>query len=115
MKTLIITIGFLPQIFYGVMECEPHLTAEMASNVTIQYPYSAPTFTTTITVTPGNITVVSLPSNVSDSRIFSTANNNCVHEFSGNEDELICYMVICKPYRQITANQNLKLIGGALR
>jgi hypothetical protein len=83
-------IGFLPNISSG-SDCELHLTAETATDVTIQYPYSAPIFTTTVAVTPGNITVVSLPSNVADSWTFGVAYNNCVHAFAG--DEFICYMV----------------------
>ena len=52
-------LSFIPN--YSTPNVELHLTADAATDVTVEYPVNSPTFTTTVAVTPGAITAVSLP------------------------------------------------------
>src|SRR5690606_31412082 len=82
-------IGFLPNLSAPTIEL--HLTADANTMVTINYPVNSPTFTTTVAVAPGNVTIVSLPSSSAQSWIPSTAQNNAVRAFA--DDEFVCYMI----------------------
>lgn len=84
-------IAFMPNYNNYTHNVELHLTGDVATNVTIQYPINSPTFSTTVAVTPGLITIVSLPSTASSSWTAGSSQNNCVHAFA--EDEFVCYMV----------------------
>ncbi|NUO10061.1 MAG: IgGFc-binding protein [Candidatus Brocadia sp.] len=69
---------------------ELHLTSDVATDVTVEYPVNTPTFTTTVGLTPGNVTIVSLPINAHNF-IDDSISNNAVHAFSDNE--FVCYMI----------------------
>ncbi len=86
--------GFLQN--YTVATLELHLTSETATNVTVNYPVNTPTFTTTVAVTPGAITIVTIP---------STANSNWTANGVGNHmvqavapDEFTCYTINRAPF-----------------
>jgi hypothetical protein len=83
-------LGFLRNNTGG-STCELHLTGETETDVTVQYPYNSPTTDTTVTVVPGSITIVPLPTAVGDNWSFGTVMDNTVHAFAG--DEFVCYMV----------------------
>ena len=70
---------------------EVHLTADVATNVTVHYPVNAPTFNVTVAVTPGNITIVTLPNTASQGWSFGTVQNNAVRAFG--PDEFVAYTV----------------------
>ena len=82
-------MAFLPNL--STPNVELHLTGEVATNVTVQYPVNAPTFSTTVAVTPGNITIVELPSSAAQSWTAGTAQDNAVRAFA--DDEFIVYMI----------------------
>ncbi|KAB2834556.1 MAG: hypothetical protein F9K48_06090, partial [Candidatus Brocadia sp.] len=82
-------MSFIPN-FDNTAILELHLTSEVATDVTVEYPVNSPTFTTTVGVTPGNVTIVSLPSSTDDFTNDSVS-NNAVHAFSDNE--FVCYMI----------------------
>lgn len=72
---------------------ELHLTSQVLSQATIEYPAgaAAPIFSTTVTVTPGTIEIVQLPSAVADAWVDDSTAQNLV-KVSGTE-EFTCYLV----------------------
>ncbi len=75
------------------------LTADVATNVTVNYPVLAPTFTATVAVTPGVITTVDLPIQVSED--WAPGNgivqDNAVRAFSTTGDEFVMYLINRRP------------------
>jgi len=57
----------------------------------VEYPVNAPTFTTTVPVTPGNITIVDVPTPSAQSWPLGVVANNAVHAFA--PDEFVCYLI----------------------
>lgn len=57
-------VGFLPNPLVS-NTVEVHLTAQTATQVTVEYPVNSPTFSSTVDVTPGNITIVEIDVNAS--------------------------------------------------
>jgi hypothetical protein len=83
-------VGFLSN-YDASVTIEIHLTAEQATDVTVEYPFNAPTFSTTVAVTPGSITIVTLPVEASTGWTYGSVSNNAVHAYS--DAEFVCYMV----------------------
>lgn len=75
---------------------ELHLTSDVATQVTVNYPVNLPTFTTTVPVSPGNVTIVTLPASSATSWATNTVLNNGVRAFSNNE--FVCYMINRRPF-----------------
>jgi hypothetical protein len=73
-KEFILT--FLPQISTGKVQL--HLTSDSPTTATVNYPVNSPTFTTTVNVNPGTITVVDLPLQAWTSWNRGTVQNNAV-------------------------------------
>ena len=69
-------LSFLPQPLTENIEL--HLTSDVATDVTIEYPVNAPTFSTTVAVAPGTITTVPVPNTASSSWILDLVSNNAV-------------------------------------
>ena len=85
-------IGFLPN--YGSSPTiELHLTAAENTQVTVNYPVNSPTFETTVDVTAGDITIVSVPSAAAAGWTQNAVTNNAVRVFSPTEDNFVCYMI----------------------
>ncbi|MBW1686293.1 MAG: IgGFc-binding protein [Deltaproteobacteria bacterium] len=88
-------MAFLPQLSGAAHEVELHLTADVATDVTVQYPAGAPTFETTVAVQPGSIEIVSLPDQASDPGAgqwtSDSVTSNLVRAFS--EREFVAYMI----------------------
>lgn len=86
-------MAFNPNTLGGGLaeQVQLHLTADVATNVTVQYPMIAPTFNTTVAVNPGTVTIVTLPVAASTGWAANTTANNLVHAFSDNE--FVCYMI----------------------
>jgi hypothetical protein len=55
-------IGLLPNTIDGPPITEVHLSSAVEAEVTVQYPMNNPTFTETVSVSPGSVSIVSLPS-----------------------------------------------------
>lgn len=85
-------MGFLPNLG-SLPSIEVHLTSEAATMVTVEYPVNAPVFTTTVPVNPGSITIVTLPSDASESWVVGAVDDNAVSAISTTDDEFVCYMV----------------------
>lgn len=88
-------LGFLPN-YSGTGNVELHLTSEVATDVTVNYPVNSPTFTTTVAVTPGSVTIVSIPAAAQSNWNSGSIRNNCVRAYSDNE--FVCYMINRQPY-----------------
>ena len=90
-------MGFMPNTLgIGAPSIEVHLTADVATNVTVQYPVNAPTFDTTVPVTPGTITVVTVPVNAANGWTFGAVQNNAVRAFGPSE--FVAYMINRAPF-----------------
>ncbi len=83
-------MAFLPNNSPGATT-ELHLTSDVSTNVTIEYPVNSPIFTTTVAVSPGNITIVSVPTTASEGWNADSVQNNAVHAFSN--DEFVAYLI----------------------
>lgn len=82
-------LGFLPNFSYPNVEL--HLTSDVPTQVLVEYPVNSPSFTQTVTITPGNVTIVSLPSTASQSWSSGITANNSVRATSS--EEFVCYMI----------------------
>ena len=86
-------------VFYPIFippDVELHLTSDVPTQVLVEYPVNFPTFTQSVTVTPGNVTIVSLPLTASQSWTSGITANNSVRATSS--EEFICYMINRAPY-----------------
>lgn len=89
-------MSFLPN-YQGIGQVELHLTGDVATNVTVEYPVTAPTFTQTVAITPGTVTVVSLPYTASQQwTTTGVAQNNSVR--ASASDEFVAYMINRQTY-----------------
>lgn len=90
-------VAFNPNTLGGSQanQVQLHLTGEVVTTVTINYPVNSPTFTTTATISPGTVTTVNLP--LTASQGWSPGNgsvqNNAVRVFSNTGDEFVMYMI----------------------
>ena len=76
----------------GGQNVQVHLTADVATQVTVQYPAIAPfQVDTQVDVGPGQITVVSLPTSAASSWPSGQIANNLVHAFASRE--FVAYMI----------------------
>lgn len=82
--------------YFGGGSYELHLSSDVTTDVTIQYPVNSPTFTQTVTVNPGSVEIVSLPQGVADGWVTDSPQNNAVHVFS--DKEFVAYMINRVPY-----------------
>lgn len=82
---------FLPGLNNPTIEL--HLTSDAPTMVTVDYPVNSPTFTTTVAVNPGSITIVSIPNTSSQGWIDGTVQNNALRAYSSDGDEFVAYMI----------------------
>ena len=76
-------LAFLPNdIDLAAGRVELHLTSDIAADVTVQYPAYSPALTSTVSLTPGNISVVDLPIKAANGWAADQVNNNTVRAFS---------------------------------
>ncbi|MBI3770148.1 MAG: hypothetical protein HY271_16875 [Deltaproteobacteria bacterium] len=83
-------LAFLPN-YRGGAAIELHLTADAPTTVTVEYPVSAPTFTTSVDVGPGAVTIVSLPNAAAYGWPAGVVANNAVRVSAAGE--FVCYMI----------------------
>lgn len=88
-------LPFLPNYGGTATVIQLHLTAETATDVLVEYPVNAPTFTTTVGVTPGNITIVNIPL-TADNWTSGAIANNAVRATA--DEEFVAYSVNLQPY-----------------
>jgi len=87
-------VGFLPNHSDSISSSfdEIHLTSDVSTTVTVEYPVNSPSFTKTVSVSPGVITTVSFPNtNPAYSWTNNAVTNNAVHAYAS--DEFTLYMV----------------------
>jgi len=82
-------LSFLPQL--STSNIELHLTSDVATNVTIEYPVNSPSFSTTVGVAPGSVTIVPLPAAAADSWGINSVANNAIHAFAS--EEFVAYLI----------------------
>lgn len=83
-------LAFNPN-FDAANTVELHLTGDMATNVTVEYPVNSPTFTTTVGINPGNVTIVTLPNSAAQGWTANSVKNNVVRAFA--DQEFVVYMI----------------------
>lgn len=83
-------MAFLPNLEGYQHEVEIHLTSEVPTNITIEYPVNSPTFSTTVAATPGTVTTVVIPAAAQVWPIGSVA-NNAVRAYA--DDEFVAYLI----------------------
>lgn len=71
-------VAFLPNLAAGLPAIEVQLTSSVATSVTVEYPVLAPTFVTSVGVTPGSTTVVTIPNTASSAWVADSVMNNAV-------------------------------------
>ncbi len=82
-------MAFLPNTIIPFIEL--HLTGDVATAVSVQYPALNPTTTLNAQVTPGQVTIVTLPNSASLSWTPNQIGNNLVR--ASAESEFVAYMV----------------------
>jgi hypothetical protein len=82
-------VTFLPNYYDGQIEL--HLTSAVATSVTVEYPINAPTFSNNYSLTPGAITIVSLPTTAASSWPVDTVSNNAARISAS--DDVVAYMI----------------------
>lgn len=90
-------MSFLPN-FDASVTIQLHLTGDVGTMVTVEYPVNSPTFTTTVAVTPGAITIVPLPITPSTGWTAGVVQNNSVRAYSPTNDEFVAYMINIRPF-----------------
>ncbi len=83
-------VGFLAN-YTDIASAELHLTSDVPTSATIQYPVSSPTLVQTVPVLPGQIRVVSLPGAAHNSWTAGQVLNNAVRVSS--PEEVTLYLV----------------------
>lgn len=68
-----------------------HLTGDVATTVTVEYPVNSPTFTTTVNVVPGSVSIVTLPLSASFGWSIDNIGNNSIRAFA--DQEFVVYMI----------------------
>lgn len=84
-------MAFMPNLSGGGYTVELHLTGDVNTTVTVEYPVNSPTFSTTVPVTPGTVTILTIPLGAANSWTIGAVANNAVHAFS--TEEFVCYMI----------------------
>jgi hypothetical protein len=70
---------------------ELHLTADVSTMVTVEYPVNSPTFSSTVAVGPGVVTIVTVPTSSAQGWTAGVPQNNAIHAFSN--DDFVCYSI----------------------
>lgn len=81
---------------YTTPNVEVHLTSSVSTTVTVEYPVNAPTFTSSVAVNPGAITIVSLPSDAAQAWPNAVITNNSFRLSAPSE--FVAYTVDRAPY-----------------
>jgi len=82
-------LGFLPNLATQ-NATELHLISDVATSVTVEYPVNTPIFTSTVAVSPGAISVVTIPTTSASGWTTGAVGNNAVHVFAS--EEFVAYM-----------------------
>jgi|GEM_PF-890325 len=83
-------VGYL-RAHRNTPESALHLTSEVETEVTVQYPVGQPVFVRTVTLTPGQVTIVSIPHQAQWDWPSGQIRDNAVR--ASSSEELVAYMV----------------------
>ena len=83
--------GMLPNLAGANYRTELHLTSNVATEVVIEYPINNPTFTETVSVTPGNISIIEVPLTSSTGWDAGTVDNNAIR--AASENDFVVYAI----------------------
>lgn len=83
-------LPFLPNLVGTAQVLQLHLTSETETTVDVEYPANSPTFSVSVNLTPGDITVVDLPLTADDWTSNQVA-NNAVR--ASSDEEFVVYTV----------------------
>lgn len=83
-------MAFMPN-YDNTNVTELHLTSDVPTTVTVEYPVNAPTFSTTVNTSPGTITVVGVPNVAGSAWVPNATTNNAVRAFA--DEDFVCYMI----------------------
>jgi hypothetical protein len=81
-------LGMLPNLTGPGYTTELHLTSNVEANVVIEYPINSPTFTQTVSLTPGSISIITVPLTSSSGWNAGTVDNNAIRA-SSNQDFVV--------------------------
>ena len=95
-------LGFLPNTLSINHSVQVQLSSEQPTIVTIEYPLDDPTFTTTAELTPGEVSVVEIPTDAANAWAAGAVSRNAVR-LSADE-----------PFRAVMVNQRRENSGAAL-
>ncbi len=101
-------IGMLPN-FDATNTIELHLTSSVNTTVTVDYPINNPTFTTSVSLTPGEITIVEIP-NGSSVWNEGTVQNNGIR--ASSDQDFVMYAINRRPFSTDAAiNLPINVLG----
>jgi len=83
-------LGFLPNPLVAPT-ASVQLTSDVPTSVTVQYPVVSPSFSTTVALTPGQVSIVNLPAGSHNGWTAGRVLNNAVRVFG--PDEFVTYVV----------------------
>jgi len=88
-------LSFMPNYSQGA-NIELHLTADVPTDVLVEYPVNSPTFSQVVSIVPGTISTVALPQGAAFGWPEETAANNAVHVTAPND--VVAYMINRYPF-----------------
>ncbi len=88
--------AFMPNAVTDLLEIELHLTSDVPTMVTVNYPMGAPTFTSTVAVNPGAITIVTVPPGAASDWLPNNIQDNLVQATAA--EEFTCYLIHRRPF-----------------
>jgi hypothetical protein len=97
-------MAFMPNLSGSGYTVELHLTSDVNTIVTVEYPVNSPTFSTPVVVTPGTVSILTIPLTAATGWPSGAVGNNAIRAFA--DEEFICYMI---NRRQATSDAALAL------
>jgi hypothetical protein len=88
-------LGFLPNPL-GAATASVNLTSDVATSATVQYPAVSPSFSQTVALTPGQVTVVNVPAGAHANWTAGRVLNNAVRV--AGAEEFVAYVVNRAPF-----------------
>jgi len=89
-------MAFMPNLSGSGYTVELHLTSDVSTTVIVEYPVNSPTFSTSVAVTPGTVSILTVPLAASNGWPIGAVSNNAVHAFA--TEEFVCYMINRRDY-----------------
>lgn len=100
-------VGFLENYTGNLEAVELHLTCDEPTEVRVEYPAGpSPTFIQDVSLTPGNVSIVSLPLEAHRNWSNGAILENLVRAYTASENEFVCYLI---NRRQYTSDASLAI------